>query len=123
MILKLTTVSKNIFFNKKKNFFFKFIVLSKLKEIKDKLDDFAIRINILEKKMAELQKDRFNKPEQKDWTDVINKIKNDLENLKNAHSQTLSKVLENKEQIKLLFARLEDIIKNFINFGKNKNRK
>ena len=113
MILKLTTVSKNIFFNKKKNFFFKFIVLSKLKEIKDKLDDFAIRINILEKKMAELQKDRFNKPEQKDWTDVINKIKNDLENLKNAHSQTLSKVLENKEQIKLLFARLEDIIKNY----------
>ena len=67
-----------------------------------------------------MQKNRFpDKSEQKDWTDIINKIKNDLENLKNAHSQTLSKVLENKEQIKLLYARLEDIIKNYKNGDAN----
>ena len=41
------------------------------------------------------------------------KLKSDLADLRNAHSITLEKVLDNKEQIKNLFARLEDIIKGY----------
>ena len=80
-----------------------------MRQIKDKLNDFAARMDQLEKRIGIFEKMKGSK----DWSDEISKLKSDLKDLRNAHSITLEKVLENKEQIKNLFARLEDIIKGY----------
>ena len=70
-----------------------------MKQIEDKLLNLSIRIDKLEGKTKNL--------------DDLEKLKKELEELKKAHSQTLIKVNNNKEQIDLILGRLNDIIKGY----------
>ena len=70
-----------------------------MKQIEDKLLNLSIRIDKLEGKTKNL--------------DDLEKLKKELEELKKAHSQTLIKVNNNKEQIDLILCRLNDIIKGY----------
>ena len=88
------------------NIIFIFIVLNKLKQIEDKLNDIEAKIANLSIRIGKLEGKNQN-------LDDLDKLKKELEELKNAHSQTIIKVNNNKEQIDLILGRLNDIIKGY----------
>ena len=52
----------------------------------------------------------------------LEKLRKELEDLKNEHGQTIIKVKNNKEQIDIIFGRLNDVIKGY-NDGDKKLQK
>ena len=101
-----------IFKSKKvRNFFILFyIVLNKLKQIEDRLGDIEAKISNLSIRIGKLEDKNKNKFA---GQDELEKLKKELQDLKDAHSQTLIKVINNKEQIDLILGRLDDIVKGY----------
>ena len=83
----------------------------KLNEIENKINNLAIKIAELEAKINALNK-ASNVP-QKDtgnnFNEDLEKLKKALEELKQAHEQTVIRVTNNKEQIDLILERLNEI--------------
>jgi len=77
-----------------------------LRQIEDKLKDIESKIANLNLRIGKLENNAVNK-------DDLEKLIKELENLKNYHAQTVIKVTNNKEQIDLILARLNDIIKDY----------
>ena len=90
--------------SKKYNYIiFIFVVLNKLKLIEDKLKDLEAKISNLSIRIGKLEGKNND----------LEKLKKELQELKDAHGQTLLKVISYKEQIDLILARLNDIIKGY----------
>ena len=77
-----------------------------MKQIEDKLNDIDAKISNLNLRIGKLEDAEFNK-------DELDKLKKELENLKNYHASTVIKVTNNKEQIDLILGRLNDIINGY----------
>jgi len=77
-----------------------------LKQIEDKLNDIDAKISNLNLRIGKLEDAGFNK-------DELDKLKKELENLKNYHASTVIKVTNNKEQIDLILGRLNDIVNGY----------
>ena len=77
-----------------------------MRQIEDKLKDIESKIANLNLRIGKLENNAVNK-------DDLEKLIKELENLKNYHAQTVIKVTNNKEQIDLILARLNDIIKDY----------
>ena len=77
-----------------------------MRQIEDKLKDIESKIANLNLRLGKLENNAVNK-------DDLEKLIKELENLKNYHAQTVIKVTNNKEQIDLILARLNDIIKDY----------
>ncbi len=128
MILRLKKVRKKIY---------NYLVLKKLKSIEDRLNQIENKIKEIEGKISNLEKqiekleekcknqnqnqnqvtkvvqDNTNKEELERLKQELEKLRKELEDLKNYHGQTVIKVTNNKEQIDLILARLNDIIKGY----------
>ena len=81
-------------------------MFKKLRQIEDKLKDIENKIANLNLRLGKLEDNATNKNE-------FDKLKKELENLKNYHAQTVIKVTNNKEQIDLILGRLNDIINSY----------
>ena len=83
----------------------------KLNEIENKINNLTIKIEELEAKINAL-KNADNVPKQdtgNNFNEDLEKLKKALEELKQAHDQTVIKVTNNKEQIDLILERLNEI--------------
>ena len=83
----------------------------KLNEIENKINNLTIKIEELEAKINAL-KNANNVPKQNtgnNFNEDLEKLKKALEELKQAHDQTVIRVTNNKEQIDLILERLNEI--------------
>ena len=83
----------------------------KLNEIENKINNLTIKIEELEAKINAL-KNADNVPKQdsgNNFNEDLEKLKKALEELKQAHDQTVIRVTNNKEQIDLILERLNEI--------------
>ena len=83
----------------------------KLNEIENKINNLTIKIEELEAKINALR-NADNVPKQdtgNNFNEDLEKLKKALEELKQAHDQTVIKVTNNKEQIDLILERLNEI--------------
>ena len=77
-----------------------------MKQIEEKLNDIDAKISNLNLRIGKLEDSACN-------PDELEKLKKELENLKNYHASTVIKVTNNKEQIDLILGRLNDIVNGY----------
>ena len=81
-----------------------------MKEFEDKLNDIEAKIANLSIRIGNLEDKNKKKFA---GQDDLNKLKKELEELRNAHGQTVIKVNNNKEQIDIILGRLKDLEKGY----------
>ena len=79
--------------------------MKRLKQIEDKIKDIEAKIDNLTLRIGKLG--------DSSGLDELDRLRKELENLKNAHSETVNKVKNNKDQIDLIWTKLREIIKGY----------
>jgi len=93
------------------------IVLSKLNEIKRQIEIYDKKINDQDKKL-----NAFDEKNKK-LINELNNFKQEFYNFKEKYELLAKIVMENKEQIRTLFGKLDDLIKNYKEGDENLQRK
>lgn len=79
--------------------------MKRLKQIEDKIKDIEAKIDNLTLRIGKLG--------DSSGLEELDRLRKELENLKNAHSETVNKVKNNKDQIDLIWTKLREIIKGY----------